>query len=119
MKKYVLSILVVLALSLTTAMAQDFSTSAAMMNTGSSYSATVSPIGATTVAFTTTTAEDYNPSATRTVGRRSIMGDDDYEDTEYNAGDPLPIGSPIVPLLLFAAAAALVGTFRRKSQLEA
>lgn len=51
----------------------------------------------------------------RTGPRRS---DWDWDDTEENAGDVMPIGSPLLPLLLIAGVYASVQSRRKKYEDE-
>ncbi|GEM_PF-6181432 len=116
MKKYILiiaSIVAISALSAETANAQDFQTST-MMNTGSNYSSSVTAVGAQSVGdMATTTYEDNSSRANiRRIGGGGGMGEG---DDPGQAADGSPIGAPLLPLVLMAAA---YGTLRLRRKEE-
>jgi len=111
MKTRLFILLFALILSLSsTALAQDFSTGSSMMNTGSTYSSTIYAVEATNVDPVASTAAAPNR------GRMATFDDDDWEDTETDPGNPMPIGD-VWSLLIYAAVAAGAVALRRRRRI--
>ena len=109
MKQYILIFISVATLSVLNVhqvKAQDFHTST-MVGTGSQYSSSVTEVGAVSVSDLATTTYDQPNSRTniRRIGGGGGMG---QGDDPGQAAEGSPIGAPLIPLFIMAAAYALV-----------
>lgn len=106
MKKLMILVVMVAALALP-AMAQssqDWQSTSTMRGAGSAYSSQVTAVGATSVEeMSSTTAMASEPGGPRRIG--PTHGED----------NPNPVGEPVLPLLLMAAAAAGVIYLRKRN----
>jgi len=114
MRKFIFTLILFVSVA-GLATAQSFgSTGSDIMNTGSTYSSTVSGVGATGV------DPMYGTTASGPM-RRSVTPDSGDDDTEHPSimGDvgqvPEPIGAPYILLLFAAGAAGVVALRRRRS----
>lgn len=108
MKKLVIIIvLAFMASVISVVIAQDFKSTSDMMSSGSKYTPAVYSVGATSPTET----------AAPNRGRMATMGDDDDDEpSEWgDVGDYTPIGAPLLPLVLMAAA---YGTLRLRRKEE-
>ena len=85
------------------------STGSAMMQSGSAL-----PMAAVSG---TTTADDYTPARSSRPRRVEGSGTEDEEEPD-KPGEPFPIGDAALPLMLLAAAYALLRAFRRRQARE-
>lgn len=113
MKQYILiiaSVVTLSVLSVVNVKAQDFrANSSAMMTTGSQYASPVNAVGAEAVSDLATTTYDQSGSSSRAnirrIGGGGGMG---QGDDPGSAAEGSPIGAPLIPLILFATAYAVV-----------
>lgn len=110
MKQYILiiaSVVTLSVLSVVNVKAQDFrANSSAMMTTGSQYASPVNAVGAEAVSDLATTTYDQSSSSSRANIRR--IGGMGAGDDPGSAAEGSPIGAPLIPLILFATAYAVV-----------
>lgn len=111
MKQYILiiaSVVTLSVLSVVNVKAQDFrANSSAMMNTGSQYASPVNAVGAEAASDLATTTYDQSSSNSR-AGIRRISEGGGVQGDPGQAAEGSPIGAPLIPLILFATAYAVV-----------